>query len=371
MVTNVRSARILVVDDEGRNRSLLRAWLEATHEVVEAEDGPSSLAILEKEPIDLVLLDVMMPGMSGFEVCARIKERTAPELVPVLLLTSLHDLSDRKAGFAAGADDFLTKPLDRHELGLRVAAFLRIRHQERTIAAQLRELRQLDHLKDDLVSLIVHDLRNPLAAVMGLLELLQENAPDGELSDDVTAARHACNRLKEIVDDMLEARQLEEGKLVPSRAPTSVAWLVEEVRRAMAGNALARGVELVLSQPVDVEVALDHKLIRRALENLISNALRFSNRGQRVELRVHDAGDQVAIEVADRGPGVSARVRETLFDKFGAVRPGTDVGERRGHGLGLYSVKLAATAHGGAVSLDEREGGGSIFRITLPRPGAG
>ena len=181
-------ASILIVDDEEQNRSLLRAMLGSQHRLLEAANGPAALEILGAERIDLVLLDVMMPGMTGYEVCKRIKERPGEPFLPVLLVTALSEQEQKNLGLQAGADDFLAKPVDRRELLLRVRAFLRLRSQDALIRLQLKQLAELQHTKDEMLSLMVHDLRSPLAGIIAHLNLVLEEVPDGRLREDVQAA---------------------------------------------------------------------------------------------------------------------------------------------------------------------------------------
>jgi len=194
---SARPPAVLVVDDEPMNRAPIRASLSPTCEVAEAANGPSALALLQKRSVDLVLLDVMMPGMDGFEVCRRIKAKGGSYL-PVLLVTALGDQSDKNQGLEAGADDFLTKPVDRRELLLRTRAFLRLREQDRVIREQLEQMRSLQAQKDDLVSLLVHDLRSPLAAIVANLQLLEEDLsgrPQADVQQALKTADVALRRL--------------------------------------------------------------------------------------------------------------------------------------------------------------------------------
>lgn len=383
-MTRAKESRpvILIVDDEPMNRALLRAFLNPIYEIQEAENGPSALEILEGHPVDLVLLDVMMPVMNGFEVCRLIKEKGG-EYLPVLLLTALDQQDQRNAGLSAGADDFLSKPVDRHELLLRVQTFVRLREQDQRIREQLdelrardeliqqqmRELQELDVIKDDLVSLMVHDLRNPLAGVMGFLGALKLDLDDERLRNDAEMALQASNRLREILDDMLHVRMLESGTVRLHRELVQAGALVEDAIRSVWGAARARRVEIAPDIAIaDLSIQGDRKLIRRAVENLLTNALKYSPTGSTVRATVRPAGDSVEIEIADRGVGIPHDLKEQLFQKFGSVESAR--GEARvGVGLGLYLVKLVATAHGGSASVRDRKHGGSAFGLLIPRTG--
>jgi DNA-binding response OmpR family regulator len=193
-----------VVDDDARNRAVVHGMLGRLYDVVEAGNAEQALEEVRAGGVDLVLLDVMMPVVSGYELCPQLKA-VRGDFLPVLMLTALSDQEDRNRGLEAGADDFLSKPVNRRELTLRVATFLRIRAQERVIGQQLAALRELGALKDDLISLIVHDLRNPLAGILGFLEVLRAEVADAS-RDDVEAAMKVARRLSETLNDMLQVR---------------------------------------------------------------------------------------------------------------------------------------------------------------------
>lgn len=372
-------ARVLIVDDNPSNRLLLRAHLENSHEVFEAADGPSALALVERAPVDLVLLDVMMPGMNGMEVCRRLKHARV-EYLPVLLLTALGERDDRLAGLESGADDFLTKPVDRQELLLRVRTFLRLRGQDQRIRQQLKELgerdetiqlqldqlRAVDAMKDDLVSLLVHDLRNPLAGIMGFLGMLAEDVTDQDLRSQADMALEASSRLREILEDILSVRLLESGNIVLHREWVEARRLVSDAIGSVLGAARARQVEIsAVIDHTDIGMQADRKLVRRAIENLLSNAVKYSPSGSIVRVAVKPTGGEVQIEVADRGQGIPNNLKEQLFQKFGSVESAR--GEaRRGVGLGLYLVKLVATAHGGRTLVRDRRGGGTAVGLLVP-----
>ncbi len=363
---------ILVVDDDARNRALMAACLVPEFRVIEAEDGRQAIEAVARGGVDLVLLDVMMPQLSGFDACREIKARAggARGFLPVVLLTALSDQEDRNRGLAAGADEFLSKPVDRRELLLRVRGLLRIRDQEAQIRRHVAELRRLQALKDDLVALIVHDVRNPLAGVEGYLQLILRNLDRGPdlaaLRDDVGKALEASRRLKEILEDVLRARLLEEGDLTMRRERCSLAEIAREAIETLRGAAAAGGVGVELVAEDEAPALVDRALVRRAIENLLANAIKHSRAGTAVSVAVREHGGDWALEVADRGPGIPDEIKPTLFGKFSSVEA-KQGGARRGFGLGLYLVQLVARAHGGNVSADDRAGGGTVFRMTLPR----
>ena len=360
-------ATVLIADDEPAHRAMLRGYLGASHRILEAADGAEALELVEKEGPDLVLLDIVMPHQSGIEVCTRIKEEEGAPYLPVILITSLADQSDRLAALAAGADDFLPKPVDRDQLRLRVGAFLRLRQQEVQLRAQAAELARLQRAKDELVSLILHDVRSPLAGQMALLTLVGEELRgrgDALLATDLELSLRSTRKVNEAIEEVLRVRLLADQALAVERKPVMLSAMVEDAVRTYSGVARAQGSALQITIGGDRVVAVDGKLVRRAIESLLANAIRYSPEGGEVALAVRASEEVLEVEVSDRGPGVPDAFKQTLFAKFGAVEAAAG-GARRGIGLGLYLVRLIAEGHGGAVSIEDRPGGGSRFRFWL------
>jgi signal transduction histidine kinase len=339
------------------------------YNVLEAETGAAALELLSRSRVDLVLLDVMMPILNGFDTCRAIKAIPRKGFLPVVLLTALSGQEDRNEGLAAGADEFLAKPIDHRELTLRVRGLLRLREQDERIQTHVDELQHLQVLKDDLFSLIVHDLRNPLAGVLGFLELLQLELADTSL----TQARHnadraadASRKLRDLLDEVLEVQRLEETGLPLNREPVYVVRIARDALSTLEGAAKHRHVALDLVAGSDPVVWLDRSLMRRAFENLVANAVKFSPANDAVSVTVRTAEGRVFVEVSDRGPGVSDSLKVQLFKKFASVDSRPSGERRRGFGLGLHLVKLVANAHGGEAFVRDNVGGGSIFGLSFP-----
>jgi signal transduction histidine kinase len=362
-------AIVLVVDDEPLNRALCKRILDPEYEVLEAADGLAALEAVKRAPPDLVLLDVMMPGMNGFETCLRIK-RASPDYLPVVFLTSLNEQGERNAGLRAGADDFLGKPFDRHELLLRVATFVRLRRQDVTIRQQMERLRKLEELKDDLASLLVHDLRNPLAGMIAYLQVMREEmsaSGQSDQLDDLDQALVAAGRMRGALNEMLRLRQLESNALKLRRERLSLSDAVAEALATAQGEARARNVELRCANEGEAVIDADRDLVIRSVENLVHNAVRYSPPASAVEVTIRAEDGGAHVEVADRGPGVPDEMKDRIFDKFATVEARHGKG-RSGFGLGLYLVHMAVTAHGGTASVRDRVGGGSVFSIFFPGP---
>ncbi len=353
---------VLVVDDDESIRRLIRIGLSPRFEVIEAEDALTAIELVGTHPVEVVVIDLMMPGMTGIEAVPRLKARAKGPL-PVLLLTALDDQVHRTRGLEAGADDYLSKPIDRLELSLRVQNFVRLRRQEQLIRTQLSALRDLNALKDDLTALLVHDLRNPLTAVKGAFQLLEANLvpQDREL---FKLGKNALDRVMEAVGDLLKVRMLEQGKLTLERVPTVLSELTTHVVETLRAAALDGKIDVQQTATGDTAIEIDAKLVRRALENLLINAFRHTN--ESVDVSVSGDERAVTLVVSDRGPGVPDFLKGELFDMYGSLAL-QKAGGRRGHGLGLYLVKLVSSAHGGDVVVRDRVGGGAEFVITLPR----
>lgn len=362
------SGHVLVVDDQEPNRLLLRDLLEARgYEVAEATGGAEALEAIARRRPDVVLLDVSMPGMDGFEVTRRLRDDPATQPLPVLLVTALAAREHRLQGMEAGANDYITKPIDRAELALRVRNAIQMHRLLLKVEDQYRQLRDLEGLRDNLVHMLVHDLRTPLTGIRMYLELLREDArlsrAGGGLKELVDEANAVSERMTAMVNDMLDVSRLEEGAMPVHRKPADLTQLAGD---AMKVAGAGRRVDLAFEAPPDgVTVDCDPELIRRVIANLVANAVDFSPDRSLVQVRVENGGPEARVEVADQGPGIPPEFHERIFEKFGQA----DVMRQRvkhSSGLGLTFCKLAIEAHGGRIGVESDAGKGSRFWFTIP-----
>ncbi len=358
------TGHVLVIDDEPANRLLLTDLLTSRgHEVSEADTGQLGLELAQQSRPDAILLDVMMPGLDGLEICRRLKATPETAVIPVLLVTSLDNRDDRIKGMRAGANDFISKPFDATDLLLRVRNAVFTRRLFQRLERQYQQLEELESLRDDLVHLIIHDFRSPLAGVYTYLELLQMLATDRGDSQESSAIAHALEtlvRLREMTDLVLDVSRLEAGKMPVHRAPVELPILVTEALQLLGPDAIGRRVRV---EGVPPALECDAGLVRRILTNLIGNALKFSAPDTEVRVVLADDGSDAVVRVVDAGPGIAPEDRDRIFERFGQARGGA---RSRGSGLGLAFCKMAVEAHGGRIGFESEVGRGSTFWFTLP-----
>jgi len=354
--------RILVVDDTPDNCLLIQAILQDEGYLVElADSGKEALRSIEQSPPDLVLLDVMMPGMDGYEVTRRIRANTALPFMPILLTTA-YDQPSVAQGLDTGADDFIRKPVHFDELLARVRALLRLKHS-------VDERDQIARQREDFVSRLTHDLRTPLVAADRMLNLMSQGAL-GDLSDDVqdaiaTMIRSNANLLT-MVNTLLEVYRYEAGRKTLVFAPVNLAELAQEVVKELSPLAIDKHLTLNLefNEAENYNAKGDRLELYRVLTNLIGNAIKFTDEGTvSVRLLKVDTGlvPAIKLEVQDTGPGISESDRANLFESFI-----TGKHKRSGSGLGLHLTRRIVEAHNGRINVATELGKGSAFTVYLP-----
>ena len=354
---------ILLVDDTVENLRVLSGMLAVRgYDVRPVTHGREALEAIAHEPPDLVLLDITMPEMDGFEVCTKIRENPEWRDLPIIFLTALTDVGSMVKGFGSGGTDYITKPFQVEEVLARVANQLSLRQMRRQLSDSLERLRRLERLRDDLVHMVVHDMRSPLTVLIMRLHQLRKraNAGQGQMVEDALGGALAINQM---ADALLDVSRLEEGKMPLDRKPCDLSTLAAEVRSAMAPMDPGRVIELESSAAV--VTACDCGLVRRIMENLVSNGVKHTPRGGRLRMEVTALPGRARFSVRDEGDGVPPEARHRIFEKFGNVAARKD-SSYHSAGLGLAFCKLAVQAHGGTIGVDPVEPHGSLFWFELP-----
>jgi two-component system, sensor histidine kinase and response regulator len=362
-----------VVDDEPIARATVEALLASEQYILNfAVDGPAAIAAVTAQRPDVILLDVMLPGMDGFTVCKQIRATAGTRHIPIIMFTSLADKQTLVQGLAAGADDFLTKPVLGVELRARVRSMLRIK-------SQYDELQRLLQQREDLVNMIVHDMRGPLTVLSLQVQVLQQMTGAEQVPEEPEATKtqhmqqHALdamlrgiNRLERMITDMLFMAKMDEGYVLLNKMQVDIVRLVASTAEFYSPIAEGREIELQLDLPDEpCLVELDEVLFIRVVENLINNALKFAASNTVVTLRIRplEAPHHVRLEVVDQGPGVLPAYKERIFNKFDVVPLGQNGIPQVG--LGLAYCKLIVEAHGGRISVEDNDPNGAIFCINI------
>jgi len=369
---------ILVADDIPANVELLLDQLNSLgYDTITATDGPSAIAAASEHQPDLCILDVSMPAgdlgvddrSTGFEVCRRIKRDPRTARIPVIFVTALNDTSDRVRAIEAGGDDFLTKPHNRLVLGARVRSLLKLKAATDALEDSLRKLRELERVRDDLMKMIVHDLKTPLTSVLATLEMLA----DGDFGEVSTPQKVAIGDVESksedllaLIDDILEVARIEEANITLALAPMAPGALLAELVHEWNHRFQQEQTTVFVSVADDAPIFTGDKgLIKRVFSNLIQNAVTHSSRAVHLDLSARRAGHGVLFTVSDNGPGIPPEYHEVIFRKFGQVEmPRTP--RTRSSGLGLTFCKLVVERHRGRIWVNSAEGKGSSFYIELP-----
>jgi len=372
------TATIMVVDDTPANLKLLETMLQGRgYRVVQFPRGAMALQAAAKNPPDLILLDIMMSEMDGFEVCRRLKADDSLKDIPVLFISALDGTDDKIKAFSAGGLDYVTKPFHEEEVLARVKTHLELRRQQLRIEAQNRQLqedhdrlRELEGLRDNLTHMIVHDMRSPLTGLLGYAEIL---AGDLKKLGHEEPARYAgqilasAGSLRDMVTTLLDISRMEANAMPLAKEACD---LREVIASAMASlGALVTDATVLFEPPADGVIAIcDPEISQRVVANLVANAIKFAGRGGDVRIALDREPEGVRVSVCDAGPGIPPEYRERIFDKFGQVSV-WEAGHKCSTGLGLTFCKLAVEAHGGRIGVDSEVGKGSTFWFSLPAAG--
>ena len=366
---------LLVVDDNETNREVLSRRLQMQGYAVEtAPDGPTALEAVGARVFDLVLLDIMMPDMDGYEVLRRLKADEGSRDLPVIMISAIGDLDSVVRCIELGAEDYLPKPFNPTLLKARIGACLekkRGHDREVRMFAQLQEnyqrLQELEKMRDDLTNMIVHDLRTPLSSLMAGLQtipMLGKLSPEQQECCDI--ALRGGFSLLDMINDLLDISKLEGGAPDLEIEFLEVPALVESSLQQVQSAAANRGIRFERDFATDLpKFEGDQSKLRRTLVNLLGNAIKFSSNGGQVITGAKTDESHLLLSVSDYGEGIPRDAFDRIFEKFGQVED-RKAGRSMSTGLGLALCKMVVEAHRGRIWVESELGQGSTFYIELP-----
>ena len=370
MEINPSEYKILIVDDVMSNVLLLKVLL--TNEkfaIATASNGRQALEQVEKENPDLVLLDVMMPDMSGFEVAQHLKSNPNTADIPIIFLTALNSTADIVTGFQVGANDFISKPFNKEELIISVTHQISLLAAKRLILSKTEELQRTIAGRDKLYSVIAHDLRSPMGSIKMVLNMLILNLPSekigAEMYELLTMANQTTEDVFSLLDNLLKWTKSQIGKLNVVYQDVDLVEVTDGVIEIFSMVASLKKIRIREMKPEKMMVNADIDMLKTVVRNLLSNAIKFSKENSEVLVKMEEVDGMAVVSVQDYGCGISEEGQKKLlhtdthFSTFGT-------NNEEGSGLGLLLCKDFVVKNGGKLWFTSKEGEGSIFSFSIP-----
>jgi two-component system, sensor histidine kinase and response regulator len=391
MTKAILNAHVLVVDDNPRNLQLISTVVgEAGYKVSAVNSGQNALKYLALKQPDIILLDIMMPEMNGFDVCQAIKQEDALKDIPVIFLTAKNEVQDIVKGFNLGAVDYITKPFKTEEVLVRLSTHLQLRHSKKLLLEKKNELEQLNDAlhksketikadatrleklnaeKDRFFSIIAHDLRGPFAGCIGLTEILAtsvESMSNEDIAEYAQTLNETASQINKLLENLLEWARMQMGLVGYNPINEVFVEMIANTISLYEKAANEKKIHFQLQLPNNLQVYADTNMVNSIMRNLLSNAVKFTHPKGSINIVAQPLGNEmIEIQVSDTGIGIPEDLKSKLFRLDQKVsRPGTSGEESTG--LGLLLCRDFVQKSGGTFSLESKEGQGSTFKFTLP-----
>lgn len=360
---------ILIVDDNAQNLQLFGSVLKNKgYKPLLAQNGASAISFVERTKPDLILLDVMMPGMNGYEVCEHLKSNPSTSNIPIIFITAKTEQDDILHGFEAGGVDYIAKPFNIPELLARVKTHIDLKKARDLISNQTQELKMLNGSKDRLFSIIGHDLRNPFGGIISFSSLLLDeysSFTDEERIEMITTINKAANQGVRLLENLLDWSRSHSGIIEFKKIEISVSDQICVCADLLQAFASQKGIDLKTDINTGIKLNADSKMFNTIIQNLISNAIKFTPSGGSVTVNAEQDNDRTIINVKDTGTGIPEAVKQKILEigeKYSSL--GTDLEE--GTGLGLLLVQEFIRRHKGTIWFESEEGKGTVFSVSFP-----
>lgn len=364
-----QQVKILVVDDDPTNLSVLLAYLnDIGYKVLIAPNGEQALVQLNHVLPDVILLDIMMPGIDGFETCRRIKAQERTRHIPVIFMTALSDSASKIQGFRVGGVDYITKPFQHEEVLVRVNTHVMLQRLQHNLVQQNRALQDANASKDKFFSIIAHDLRSPLGALRDLPDVLLDNVEQYSreaLVEFLIKQRDAANNLFKLLENLLTWARIQQGRIDHHPQTFQVEHLVNQNIELLRLNVQQKHLVVHNAVPISLRVHVDYHILNTILRNLLSNAVKFTHPGGTITVSAAPTDDMAAISVSDSGIGMTAdQIAKACRIDAKFKRRGT--ANEQGTGLGLILCQEFVKQYGGCLSIESAVNQGTTVTITLP-----
>jgi signal transduction histidine kinase len=355
--------KVLIVDDTPTNLSILEEILEEDYFISVAQSGSQALSITENLMPDLILLDVNMPGIDGFETCRKLKSQENTRDVPVVFITARAEPEDVIQGFGEGGVDYITKPFNHSEVLARVKTHLKVQQLIRQLGLKNEQLKELNELKNKFIGMASHDMRNSLGAIKGYSQILNEDKndlPEETKEQFLGFIFKSSENMLKMVNELLDVSMIESGKLQLDLQPESLKCLIKHhilINQFFAGK---KNITLQSELPDVSKCLIDSNKIGQVIDNLISNAIKFSEPGTTILITLKEREGKLIFSVKDEGPGISDEDQAKLFQHFQKLSARPTAGESSS-GLGLAISKKMIQAHDGCLNVTSKLGSGTTF----------
>ena len=363
--------KVLIVDDNKENLDLVTYFLKPQrYTLLTAADGESALEIVTRDKPDIILLDIMLPKMSGFEVCEKIKKNPETRFIPVVMITALKELKDKIRALEAGADDFISKPFENVELLTRVKSLLRIKKYHDELEESNKALQRMNRFKEDLSHLLVHDMKNPLFVIQGNLQMMGmglNDAMGAGVKKYVDRIDRSAKTLLRMVTNLVDISDIEDGTFKLNPTMVNLNKLIEQVVEVFRDYPEHAQKNIHLHPDEELPfVKADNAVIERVLDNLINFALTNVPPDGTITVSTEQDDSAVRVIIFEEGLKIPEKYKDQIFEKFSQVEIKNN-GYRLGRGLGFSFCKMAMESHNGQVQLDTSNEKGNRFILTFPK----
>ncbi|MCU0597893.1 MAG: response regulator [Desulfobacterales bacterium] len=360
--------KILIADDDGATRKMISQCLdEKKYSLFETANGLEAYAIIKKENINIAILDWILPDMTGIDICKKIRKEQQSGYVFIVMLTVKNERDDLLEGFAAGVDEYVKKPVNLLEFQARIKVGERIIGLEQSLMQKQKELFDINQMKNKFLGIAAHDLRNPIISIRGFSELVLKDPSN--LTDDqkefLSIIYTTSRGMLAMLNDLLDVSLIESGRMEINKRPESLIKIIQDKVRVNSFQANQKQISIHQELLTVPSIEFDSQRIGQAVDNLISNAIKFAPYGTNIYLILRQDGDIIKFSVRDEGPGIPREEQHLLFSEFHRLSIRPTAGETS-TGLGLAITKKIMEAHGGTIEFESSEGAGSTFCLVFP-----